>query len=75
MFGLRWQAMIAGIAFSSHQLGSFLGAYGGGLAFDATGSYGLAWRVGAAVGLTAGVLQVAFALMKPMPPPPILVAK
>ena len=23
MFGLRWQAMIAGIAFSSHQLGSF----------------------------------------------------
>ena len=69
MFGLRWQAMIAGIAFSSHQLGSFLGAYGGGLVFDATGSYGLAWRIGAAVGLTAGVIQVAFALLKPMPPP------
>src|SRR5579871_2461119 len=75
MFGLRWQAMIAGIAFSSHQLGSFLGAYGGGLVFDATGSYGLAWRVGAAVGLTAGIIQVAFALLKPMPPPPVLVAR
>jgi len=72
MFGLRWQAMIAGIAFSSHQLGSFLGAYGGGLVFDTTGSYGLAWRVGAAVGLTAGVIQVAFALLKPMPPPQVL---
>ncbi len=75
MFGLRWQAMIAGIAFSSHQLGSFLGAYGGGLVFDATGSYGLAWRVGAAVGLTVGIIQVAFALLKPMPPPPVLAAR
>src|SRR6185369_7094910 len=25
MFGLRWQAMIQGVAFMSHQLGSFLG--------------------------------------------------
>ena len=31
MFGLQWQAMIQGLAFMSHQLGSFLGAYGGGL--------------------------------------------
>lgn len=30
MFGLRWQAMIQGLAFMSHQIGSFLGAYGGG---------------------------------------------
>src|SRR3712207_7906332 len=42
MFGLRWQAMILGFAFTSHQVGSFLGAYGGGLLFDATGSYDLA---------------------------------
>ena len=39
MFGLRWQAMIQGVAFMSHQLGSFLGAFGGGLLFDALGSY------------------------------------
>ena len=26
MFGLRWQAMISGLAFVSHQFGSFLGA-------------------------------------------------
>ena len=46
MFGLQWQAMIQGLAFMSHQLGSFLGAYGGGLIYDALGSYthGLAHR-------------------------------
>jgi len=41
MFGLRWQAMIQGIAFMSHQLGSFVGTFGGGLLFDAYGSYDL----------------------------------
>jgi predicted MFS family arabinose efflux permease len=65
MFGLRWQAMIQGLAFMSHQLGSFLGAFGGGLLFDALGSYDLAWRLGVALGLTAGVVQVSFALLRP----------
>src|ERR1700674_2093737 len=42
MFGLKWQAMIQGLAFMSHQLGSFLGAYGGGLIYDSLGSYHIA---------------------------------
>ena len=50
MCGLKWQAMIQGLAFMSHQLGSFLGAYGGGLIYDALGSYSLAWRIGAGAG-------------------------
>jgi predicted MFS family arabinose efflux permease len=58
MFGLRWQAMIMGFAFTSHQVGSFLGAYGGGLLFDATGSYELAWKLGVGMGLFAGTIQV-----------------
>jgi predicted MFS family arabinose efflux permease len=58
MFGLKWQAMIQGIAFMSHQIGSFLGAFGGGLLFDALGSYDLAWRLGVGMGITAGVIQV-----------------
>ncbi len=58
MFGLRWQAMILGFAFTSHQLGSFLGAYGGGLVFDATGSYELAWKLGVGMGLVAGTVQI-----------------
>jgi predicted MFS family arabinose efflux permease len=69
MFGLRWQAMIQGLAFMSHQLGSFLGAYGGGLVYDALGSYTMAWRIGVAVGLAAGIMQIAFGLLRPSEPP------
>jgi len=69
LFGLQWQAMIQGLAFMSHQLGSFLGAYGGGLIYDQLGSYNLAWRIGVAVGLAAGIVQVAFALIRPTRPP------
>ncbi len=69
MFGLKWQAMIQGLAFMSHQLGSFLGAYGGGLIYDTLGSYAMAWRIGVAVGLAAGLVQVAFALVRPSEPP------
>ncbi len=65
MFGLRWQPMIQGLAFMSHQLGSFLGAFGGGLLFDTYGSYDLAWRLGVVMGLTAGIVQITFALARP----------
>ena len=58
MFGLKWQAMIGGIAFMSHQLGSSLGAFGGGLLFDMFGSYTLAVQLGVGMGLTAGVVQL-----------------
>lgn len=70
LFGLRWQAMIQGLAFMSHQLGSFVGAFGGGVIFDALGSYDLAWKLGVGLGLVAGVLQLIFAA--PRRPPPRL---
>ena len=69
IFGLRWQAMIQGVAFMSHQLGSFLGAFGGGLLFEQLGSYDLAWRLGVAMGLAAGIVQVSFAVLRPPPRP------
>jgi predicted MFS family arabinose efflux permease len=69
MFGLKWQAMIQGLAFMSHQLGSLLGAYGGGLIYDQLGSYTMAWRIGVALGLAGGIIQVGFALMRPSQPP------
>jgi predicted MFS family arabinose efflux permease len=62
MFGLRWQAMVQGMAFTSHQLGSFLGAFGGGLIFDHLGSYDLAWQLGVGMGLFAGTVQILAAL-------------
>jgi predicted MFS family arabinose efflux permease len=74
MFGLQWQAMIQGLAFMSHQIGSFVGAYGGGLIYDTLGSYDLAWRIGVAVGLAAGLIQVAFALIRPTAPPTLRLA-
>lgn len=69
MFGLRWQAMIQGLAFMSHQVGSFLGAYGGGVIYDQLGSYTMAWRIGVALGLAGGIIQIAFALIRPSQPP------
>jgi predicted MFS family arabinose efflux permease len=67
-FGVRWQAMLGGVAFMSHQIGSFVGAYGGGLIYDALGSYNLAWQVGVGVGLAAGIVQMSFALARPPGP-------
>jgi predicted MFS family arabinose efflux permease len=64
-FGLRWQAMLGGVAFMTHQIGSFVGAFGGGLAYDALGSYQLALQVGVSLGLAAGLVQMAFALSRP----------
>jgi predicted MFS family arabinose efflux permease len=58
IFGLRYMATLTGIAFLSHQVGSFLGAWGGGLLYDALGSYDLAWQLGVAIGLIAGVAQL-----------------
>jgi MFS family permease len=58
MFGTRYMATLLGISFVMHQIGSSLGAYGGGLVFDWTGSYDYAWRIGVLVGFTAGVVQI-----------------
>jgi len=58
IFGLRYMATLSGVAFFSHQLGSFVGAWGGGLLFDAMGSYDLAWKIGVGIGLLAGIGQM-----------------
>jgi len=71
-FGLKWLAMLSGVAFVGHQLGSFVGAFGGGLAFDLAGSYTLAWQFGVALGLAAGLVQGGFALARGRGGPPQL---
>jgi MFS family permease len=60
MFGTRYMATLLGISFVTHQIGSFLGAWGGGLIFDALGSYDRAWEIGVLVGALAGVVQITF---------------
>jgi predicted MFS family arabinose efflux permease len=58
IFGLRYLSTLTGIAFLSHQAGSFLGAWGGGYLFDLMGSYDLAWKIGVFVGVVAGTAQL-----------------
>ena len=58
IFGTRYMATLLGLSFVVHQLGSSLGAWGGGLVFDLTGSYDPAWRIGTLIGLTAGIVQI-----------------
>ncbi|MDB5796909.1 MAG: proP [Paucimonas sp.] len=68
-FGVRWQSMLAGFAFMSHQFGSFIGAFGGGVIFDLSGSYNAAWQGAVGIGLVAGLVQATFAWSRPKPPP------
>ena len=61
IFGMRHLSMLYGIVFLSHQVGSFFGAWAGGLIFDATGSYAIAWGISIALGLIAGVVHLPIA--------------
>ena len=58
MFGTRYMATLLGISFVMHQVGSSLGAWGGGLIFDLYGSYDRAWQIGVLIGFAAGVVQI-----------------
>jgi MFS family permease len=60
LFGTRYMATILGISFVVHQMGSVVGAWGGGLIFDAFGSYDRAWQIGVLIGAAAGTGQILF---------------
>ncbi len=57
VFGLSHFGTLYGVVFFSHQVGSFFGAWMGGLVFARTGSYDVAWGALIAIGLTAFTLQ------------------
>jgi len=57
-FGARYMGMLYGIAFLSHQIGSFMGAWLGGVVYDATGSYSIMWYLGIMLGLGAAALHL-----------------
>jgi MFS family permease len=50
IFGVRHMAMLTGIVFLFHQVGSFFGGWLGGYLFDETGSYQTVWLI--AIGLS-----------------------
>ncbi|RPH45101.1 MAG: MFS transporter [Burkholderiales bacterium] len=59
LFGLRWMATLTGVAFFSHQVGSFIGAWGGGAIYASLGSYDWAWKGAVLIGVAAGLAQMA----------------
>ena len=71
IYGIKYMATLYGIVFFSHQLGSFVGVYLGGVLYDAYGSYTTVWWVGIAVGVFSSLVHLPvkeeYRLAKPDP--------
>ena len=57
-FGPRYMGMLYGVAFLSHQIGSFVGVWLGGYVYDTTGSYSLVWYLGILLGLASAAINL-----------------
>jgi predicted MFS family arabinose efflux permease len=57
VFGLTHFNTLYGVVFLSHQVGSFFGAWMGGLVYDRFGNYDFAWGALIVIGLAAFTLQ------------------
>jgi predicted MFS family arabinose efflux permease len=57
VFGLGHFNTLYGLVFLSHQVGSFFGAWMGGIIFTRVGNYDFAWAALIVIGLTAFSLQ------------------
>jgi MFS family permease len=66
MFGTRWLATLAGLAFFSHQVGGFLGVWLGGVVFVRTGSYDAVWWLSVLFGVLSAVVNLPI-VEKPVP--------
>jgi len=64
-FGPRHLSMLYGLVFFSHQIGSFVGAWLGGLWYDMFGNYEAMWWLNAAAGLFAFIVN--WAIREPQP--------
>src|SRR3954471_4920882 len=58
MFGTRWLATLAGMAFFSHQVGGFLGVWLGGVVFVRTGSYDAVGWLSVLFGVLSAVINL-----------------
>ena len=58
IFGVAHLSMLSGFVFFSHQIGSFMGAWLGGLLYDKTGSYDIVWYISIALGVFAGLINL-----------------
>jgi predicted MFS family arabinose efflux permease len=58
LFGVRYLATLFGMTLLSHQIGGFFGAWLGGIAIDATGSYAWMWYADALLALGAAFVHL-----------------
>lgn len=57
-FGTRYMATLFGLVFLSHQVGSFLGVWLGGVLYERSGSYDLVWWACVALAVVAGFVNL-----------------
>ena len=58
IFGTKYVSLLYGFVFLSHQIGSFLGAYLGGLFHDLYGSLDYAWYISIALSIYAALIHL-----------------
>ena len=58
IFGTKYLGVLYGIVFLSHQVGSFFGAFLGGLFYDLYGSYDYAWYLAIALSIFAAIIHI-----------------
>jgi MFS family permease len=58
IFGTKYLGVLYGIVFLSHQIGSFFGAFLGGLFYDLYGSYDYAWYLAIALSVFAAIIHL-----------------
>lgn len=58
IFGVAHMSMLGGFVFFSHQIGSFMGVWLGGVLYDRTGSYDIVWYISIALGVFAGLINL-----------------
>ena len=58
IFGTKYIGLLYGFVFLSHQVGSFLGAYLGGVFYEMYGNFDYAWYVSIALSIFAGIIHL-----------------
>ena len=62
IFGTKYVGLLYGIVFVSHQIGSFLGAYLGGVFYELNGNFDYAWYGSIALSIFAGLIHLPIAV-------------
>ncbi len=58
IYGIQYMGTLYGIVFLSHQLGSFVGVWLGGVFYDSFGNYDLVWWIGIGVGAFSAIIHL-----------------